>query len=147
MSFYSRYLAINFVLKMTAVKSIGEKNKTGIQAQFLAEVEFGNPRTKDCRNFGICRVYPMGLDHKITTCKCKFAQAIITILDNDKVELDFLKSTITPTTYKLFFGGNYFLIPTDFRYDFFKDKAYSFHIASGSYPIIENDSLIKVIFE
>ena len=105
--------------------------------QFIAEVEFGIP-SKDCRNFGICRINIYG---EYGNCK-HAAQAIVSIF-NQNIELDFLKSTINSATYKKFFSKERFLVVEEFLY---KKGNYSFYIRKGNYPIIENDSLIKVVF-
>ena len=118
------------------------KNKQKIKTQFLAEVVFGRP-SKDCVNFGICRIESLGAPPKNCNCKDQCSQGIVSIFNERYVEVDFLKSTVNDTTYQQFFANKRFIVEEEFLH---KKEDCSFYIGVGNYPIIENDSLIKVIF-
>jgi len=113
-----------------------------IKSQFLAEVVFGRP-SKDCVNFGICRIESLGAPSKNCNCKSQCSQGIVSIFNPTHIEIDFLKSTVNATTYQQFFANKRFIVEEKFLYQ--KENC-SFYIGVGNYPIIENDSLIKVIF-
>jgi len=124
--------------------SINQNPNNKIKLQFLAEIEFGNAKTKDCRNYGICRIFPVGKGEVLRRCTCGWAQAIITVFDKNQCEIHFLKGTINPFTYKRNFSNKLFIMEDDFQWDFFqKERIY---IPSGQYLIIENNSLLKIDF-
>ena len=114
-----------------------------IKTQFLAEVVFGRP-SKDCTNFGICRIDYFGSPTKNCNCKNADAQAIVSIFEQDYIELDFLKASLSKAVYQKFFAKKTFLIEEDYLQETAEQRIY---IAKGLYPIKENNSLIKVIFQ
>lgn len=136
-------IPINLLLKkeMLQTKSFIRKRHK-IKAQFLAEVIFGKP-SKKCVNFGICRIDPIGFAEK--TCKCKYRkiQAIVSIFDEDYLELDILKTSIRQLTYEKYLSKRFFLVEEDFH---FAHEGYFVCIKRGYYKIIENNTLVKVIF-
>jgi len=116
-----------------------------IKAQFLAEVQFGMP-SKKCANYGICRVVPLGTETREnlgTVCEKRKCLGIITIFNQKHIEMDFLKKDISVALYRKYFEKGTFLVQEDFLYE---EPLYKISISKGDYPIIENNSLIKVIF-
>jgi len=123
------------------------KKPEEIKTQFLADVEFGI-LSKNCRNFGICRIIPVGSIQQVDEkkrCKTVSIKAIITLYNKKHVELDFLKFTISPQVYQKFFRDNYFLIEETFQDNFFADLNYHCTILPGKYETIETNGLIKII--
>ncbi len=117
---------------------------SGIKTQFIAEVEFGRP-SKDCRNFGICRIHPVGEYQKICTCSEEHTFAIVTVFDQNYVEFDFLRQSICSNDYKKFFSKGKFKVEEDFKYVQAEDDAHHFIIAKGEYYIFEDNSIIKIV--
>jgi len=143
MSFDDKYITSNFDRKEEMIRTKQQaRNKQKIKTQFLAEVVFGRP-SKECVNFGICRIEALGELPKDCSCKSQCAQGIVSIFNPTHIEIDFLKSTINTTTYQQYFADKRFIIEEEFLH---KEENCSFYIGVGNYPIIENDSLIKVIF-
>ncbi|HMQ59998.1 MAG TPA: hypothetical protein PKE06_04975 [Flavilitoribacter sp.] len=118
-----------------------------IQFQILAEVEFGVV-SKKCRNFGICRITPAKLDDLgSATTQDRKSTAIATVFCKNHVEMDFLKHSITSSTYDRYFSCKRFLVDEDFEYSLPQSKSVDFSIQKGEYDIQENNTLIKVIFK
>lgn len=114
-----------------------------IKTQFLAEVVFGRP-SKDCINFGICRISIFKYPTSNCVCKGANTQAVVTIFEQNYIELDFLKASMSKTIYQKFFGRKKFIVEEDFLKETTNQRIY---IAKGIYPIRENNTLIKVIFQ
>jgi len=120
-------------------------SKPIIKAQFLAEVQFGMPSRK-CANYGICRIVPLGTKTRETlciVCEKRKCLSIITIFNQNHIEMDFLKKDISATFYRKYFAARTFLVQENFLYE---EPLYKISISKGDYPIIENGSLIKVVF-
>ena len=119
-----------------------------IKMQFFAGVELGVP-SKKCKNFGICRITPIGmLEEAIfeSNCKCQ-CKGILTLLEDDTIELYFLKRSINPADLKKHFSSGKFWVEEDFFFNFPKDDIYSFRIKSGVYPVTVSNSLVQVKFD
>ena len=80
-----------------------------IKFQFTAEVEFGMP-SKKCNNFGICRIHPVAQYKENCNCRQGKSLAVITIYNDDYIELDFLRYTISTSLYDKFFENGKFKI-------------------------------------
>jgi len=106
-------------------------------------VVFGRP-SKECVNFGICRIEAIGAIPMDCSCKSQCSRAIVSVFNTSSIEIDFLKSTIDTATYQQHFANKRFIIEEEFLH---KKENTTFYIGVGNYPIIENDSLIKVIFQ
>ena len=120
-------------------------SKPTIKAQFLAEVQFGIP-SNNCANYGICRLVPFGNNPKEKLCAACMERkclGIITIFKHKHVEMDFLKKDISAALYKKHFTNQTFEVQEKFYY---QNPLFEITIEKGNYPIIENNSLIKVIF-
>lgn len=125
---------------MVAVKSLA------IETQFVAEVEFGMP-SKKCNNFGICRITPIGQAKKVcTSCSKTNKYVVVTVYNKDHIEMDFLRHSIDPDVYKRHFSTGKFLVEEDFMYDFVENKNHHFKVKKGSYYVIENSSMFKIVF-
>ena len=110
-----------------------------IKCQFLGHVEFG-VLSKVCRNYGICKIVPI-------TDNCdsplKEINVIVTVFNEEHVELDILKTAISKECYNIYFSREKFLVQEDF---YFNCDEFSFKIKKGDYLIRKNRSLIKLIF-
>lgn len=126
---------------------IQEVKKFNIQAkitnQFLAEVEFGMP-SKDCNNFGICRIHLMNQNAPLALRCCKSATAVITINNRNQVQFHFLRKTICASTYAKIFAGLSFLVLEE--YNSINLEGIEINILPGEYPIINQDAFIQVNF-
>lgn len=114
-----------------------------IKNQFLAEVEFGMP-SKECRNFGICRITPI---RGVVSPERKRSQAIITLLNNNHLEMDFLKAFLSKKNYEKFLAKKKFLVEEDYHYSANEDQHLNFRILKGEYFIKERSSLISIVFQ
>lgn len=121
-----------------------------IQTQFVAEVEFGMPSRK-CRNFGICRIHPLTDNFQETFCGCKAdanrSSAVITVYNPNYIEFDFLKNSISAKDYDKFFSDGKFKIREQYSFSYFDDQKTNFTITIGEYYVIENNSMLKVVFQ
>lgn len=115
-----------------------------IKSQFIAEVEFGMP-SKQCRNFGICRITPIGGEKPLQDFSNSQAVAIVTIFDQHIIELDFLRCTINATDYRMFFSKGSFLVEEDYDHSKRSGTPNQFTVLKGQYMVDENNSLIKVV--
>ncbi|MEO1515858.1 MAG: hypothetical protein AAFV95_12625 [Bacteroidota bacterium] len=134
-------------------QTLAQTNGKGhsINAQFIAGVELGVPSRK-CRNFGICRITPIeGLtasqwrSDKLQSCQAPF-KGIVTVLDDQSVEIDFMKESISEENVDKYFSGTHFLMEEAFHFTYETDSDYNFSIAKGKYPIYRTGQLIKVAF-
>lgn len=75
---------------------------------FFATVRFGMP-SKDCRNFGICRIEVVDGKHPIQT---HYAKVLAWFTKNEEgcLEFSFLKTSLTAGTKAHFFKNDTFLI-------------------------------------
>jgi len=118
------------------------------QTTFFADVEFGNPKTKDCRNFGICRIHALGktkYNNKKSYQKCATI-AKITVFNRHHVAMDFLPNNIHAHVYQKYFSTNTFTVDEDYTYTSEK-REHNFKISKGSYAIKKGKQLLKVIFK
>ena len=123
---------------------IDQIKSIAIKAQFVAEVEFGIP-SKNCKNFGICRIHPIGSTQNLCTCSHSGVFAVITVY-SDYAELDFLRHSISPESYSKYFSSGKFLVQEDFEYSEMENERTHFSICKGEYYVVENNSMIKVLF-
>ena len=104
-------MTIRHKAKKTASKAISHK------IDFYGEVEFG-VLSKNCNNFGICKIskfninYPKYLPEK--KCKCKSTIAAFIYLDNDSLEIRFLKKSMCIATARKYFSEPYFKIEENY---------------------------------
>lgn len=142
--------APNLIMKNQMV--ITRKYPT-IKAQFMAGIELG-VLSKNCKNFGICRITPISQvravrpvekKRKGCNCQCRHScKGIVTLLDNELVEIHFLRSSIGRASFKKYFLSGHFLIEEDFFYIDEIEAAVQFGIAKGAYPVQLVDGLVKV---
>ena len=114
-----------------------------IKSQFLASIEFGMP-SKECRNFGICRINPI---RGVAFPEKKKRKAIVTLLDNHQLEMSFLKTSISTRDYQKFLANKRFLVEEAYLFNNQEDQALSFKILPGRYFINEQSSLISITFQ
>ncbi len=79
------------------------------QKEVYVSIRFGNPKSDDCQNFGLCKIE--SFDHTIGTFQIrpKYALAKL-IFEDNQVQLQFLKSSMTSGTQQQYFGKGEFLI-------------------------------------
>ena len=121
-----------------------------IKLQFFAGIELGVP-SKDCRNFGICRITPVGelespADRLGKRCGCNQCKGVITVLENNDVEISFLRKTITASDYNKYFVSGYFLVDEDHSFPGENGEPDQIQIQKGKYPVSIDTSLIKIAF-
>ena len=121
-----------------------EIQKKKIKAQFFAEVEFGI-LSKDCVNYGICRITTMS--EKGLCKKCNHSTAIITVFDENHVEFNFLKHSITTATYKKYFSRKIFIVNECYiNQEKEGNEGVKFKIKKGKYTVSEDASFFKIKF-
>lgn len=122
--------------------------------QIIAEIVFGMP-SKDCKNYGICRVISNSVIPRSAnvckdgTCINYTATSILTLLDNEKIELHCLRSTLSPETINKHFNNKYFLVQEDYHLstDICQElDVDQLSIKKGKYKIKRTKSLIKIKF-
>ncbi len=114
-----------------------------IKNQFLAAIEFGMP-SKQCKNFGICTIAPI---RGMVFSKKKKRKAIVTLLDNDHLEISFTKTSISIKDYQKFLANKNFLVEEAYTFKDKENQALSFRILPGSYFINEQASLFSITFQ
>ncbi len=129
---------------------------TSVKIQFIADVEFGVP-SKKCRNFGICRINPIKnsnslssqeIDAKCGGCKKnKAVESVISILNNDVVEISFLRFYINELDHYDHFNTGRFIVEEDFDFLMEGKSIISFKIKKGLYPVKLSEAFITVVFE
>ncbi len=113
-----------------------------ISAQFIGEITFGMP-SKNCANFGICRIDIMGKEESKGSCTGKRSKGIISLFCKNYLEMDFLKHSMSMETINRYFSMPTFLVLEDYAFDY---ENFQIIIPKGEYPIMESNSMIKVIF-
>ena len=126
-----------------------------IKIQFVAEVELGVP-SKKCKNFGICRIFPRSRfliqeeqDASIQLDDCphkKLLEGVVTVLQNDQVEICFLRNFIDELTLHNHFGSGKFKVEEDFHFSKAGTTKVNFVIKKGVYKIKMNQSLVTILF-
>ena len=117
-----------------------------IICQFVAEVEFG-VLSNNCNNYGICSIAQVSPHKKLRPEKDRGAIGVISISDQNEVEIDFFKTTIRDQTYLWFFSRDKFLVQEDFLFKAKDNDLVDFKIKRGIYQIMEGSSFIKVKFD
>ncbi len=127
-----------------------------VKFQFIADVEFGVP-SRNCRNFGICRINPtknskslssQTIDDQCKGCKKdKHVKSVISIMNNDVVEISFLKFYINELDYYNHFNTGKFIVEEDFDFSMEGKPTISFKIKKGLYSVKLNETFITVVFE
>ena len=113
-----------------------------IKAQILMEIEFGSP-SKKCKNYGICNMMPLRGESVIKPNLDKKSTGLVTIYENNHVEIDFFKYSLGSSTYLKFFQRNSFLIEEQFNFS--RDKI-EFSICEGEYLMIKSNNFIEIDF-
>jgi len=124
-----------------------------IISQFITEVEFGAP-SKDCRNFGICRIHVISKstsikEYNLKSCKCNHACALISFTNHQNIEMIFFKNSLSSKSIHKFFHEKYFKVEEDFYFNSSVQPKHSFSdckIKKGAYPIIETIGSYIVVF-
>jgi len=79
------------------------------QKEINLSIRFGNPKSEDCQNFGLCKIESFNETIEKFQIRPKYAFAKLTVEDN-QVQLRFLKSSMTSNTQQQYFGKGNFLI-------------------------------------
>ena len=135
------------------VSQIHNFKDSPVNAQFIADVEFGVP-SKNCKNFGICRINPikdsnsLNKQEKENECEgCKNSKAVksvISILKNGVVKISFLRFFVTELKQTNHFEKGRFIVEEDFNFSMNEDV--HFQIKKGIYAIRLSTAFITVIF-
>ena len=126
-----------------------EKARTG-PGQLLVDVEFGVP-SRQCVNYGICRIELAGAPPRRKNGKCKQCSgwALASAPENSLLELAFLPDSISPQTRQQHFGRGYFLIEEAYALPVSLCSKLGIPAATigcGQYRIVENGRLLIVRF-
>lgn len=114
-------------------------------------IEFGTP-SKECANFGICRVQMLNKGFELKppdTCDCK-GIGYIDKIENGLLKIIFPKIYLSQKAAGKHFGNGHFQIDEQFVLPQFlkeKLKLETAFISSGNYPIIENEEFYEVYLE
>jgi hypothetical protein len=115
------------------------------------EVDFGNPRYKDCRYLGICRInyYNSASPSLMPSCCPNRARGFIRRWEETGVELIFPKENMAPATLERHFGSGWFTIVD--AYELSADMAQRLGIAGftfepGRYPVRELGNSLHIVF-
>jgi len=142
-------LQINF-LRMKYRPKLYDK-LPAIKLQFMAGIELGVP-SKDCKNFGICRITPVGKTNALPNrskeeCGCgDQCRGVVTVLESNEVEICFLRKTINSADYSKYFMSGYFLVEEDHSFPDENNLPEQIQIFKGEYPVSIDASLIRVVF-
>lgn len=127
---------------------------TSVKFQFMADVELGVP-SRQCRNFGICRVHPIGganLENRqleVLNKKCTKRNPIggvVSVMESGNVEICFLKHHIDEMSYHKYFISGKFKVEEDFYFSKSANSEEEFTIKKGSYPLTIGKTLITILF-
>lgn len=115
------------------------------------EVDFGNPRSKDCLNFGICRInfFNGKSFNLLPSCCPNRAYGFIRLNGQCRVELVFPKGNMAPATLEKHFGSGWFTVEEACHLP--KQMAdelglSSFTFQPGRFPIWEENETLHVYF-
>lgn len=115
------------------------------------EVDLGNPRSKDCLNFGICRInFYHGKGFNILPSCCpNRAYGFIRLNERYRVELVFPKENMAPATLEKHFGSGWFTLEE--AYALPKQIAEELGLSSfifqpGRFPVWEENETLHVSF-
>ena len=92
-----------------------KNNKIRInQEAVYVQIRFGNPTAGDCRNFGICKMEVY--EGTVSEFQKKHGYALARfIIDNDKIQIIFEKSSMTEECRDLYFGKGFFLVEAEVK--------------------------------
>jgi len=126
-----------------------------VRFQFLAEVELGVP-SKKCKNFGICRIYPLGKfktlgdgasSFVIGKCERKGPiGGVVSVMEDNSVEISFLKHYIKLLNQQEHFSMGKFRVEEDFYFRSEEMPDFNFQIKKGEYPFKIDKALITILF-
>ncbi len=117
-----------------------------------ADLEFG-VFSKDCRNFGICKIHQNSFvplyASKEKKCRCNHALTKIIYDANGHLSMQFFKSELSNHARKKYFANKFFKMEESLDLPKFlcdKMKCKSFLIREGMYKILEYQSFFSVKF-
>jgi len=116
-------------------------------------VEFGNPRKRDCRGVGICNVELAGSLPSLNACRCKSCSspAFLSYTPrNNKIQLHFRRKAISYQVYHQQFRNGLFRLEEDYIFakDFVRKCGLptDARIKRGLYPIQEKGDHLRIYF-
>jgi hypothetical protein len=136
---------------LTDFENIDSSVRKILAEEVPAEIDLGNPRHSDCRNFGICRINYLNRAafNLMPSCCPGRAQGYMRRWEKTGVELVLLKDKMAPATLERHFGSGWFIITN--AYELSADMAQRLGIAGfrfepGNYPVRETADRLHVIF-
>ncbi len=118
----------------------------------FVNVEFGNPKRRNCEGMGICNVELAGSLRSLQSRRCKacFAQAFLSYTPNKgKVQLEFRRRDISTKAYKKQFSNGLFRIEEDVVFSQVLIQACGLPkdavVKRGLYPIQERGGRIRFV--
>lgn len=130
---------------MSQYQNINIRKVPEVKIQFLAEVQLGI-QSNNCRNFGICNISPIGYEGPKRCCGGKSVIAVTTIFNNNRMDLDFLSSSIPLPVYWKTFSTEKFLVQEKYQFYYDREMELKVDITPGTYKIEERAGFIKVKF-
>ena len=118
------------------------------QKTIHVSIRFGNPRSSNCRNFGICKMEVFEGPIAEFQKRPEYALARINI-HNNEIQIMFEKSTMILESQELYFGRKFFLVESDVILDKSIIKKLGIgktKLKAGKYPVIETCSNYNVNF-
>lgn len=138
--------------------SIGRKSKINLAEKdseilrFFASVEFG-VLSKNCKNYGICRLNPLGVGiqevKKKNGCKPANCIASVTYYNEQQLKLEFQESRIKPADKKKYFDSGYFIVEENFSTTFCLGENHAekhITVRKGKYRVKEAGRMLTVKF-
>jgi len=118
--------------------------------RFYANVEFGMP-SKNCANFGICRIHPVNHVNtpKKNCCKSKTFSAKISYYHSSKIEMSFEINKIGASCREKYFSSKYFRVEEEYNVTLQvnqDENKIDVEIKEGNYLIIRTKKEYRVIF-
>ncbi len=114
----------------------------------LVSIEMGDPRTPDCRNFGICRVNLWSAEDPPPGCGCHLC-SWINLEAGAVVRLGFIRQTIPPQIYAIHFKRNHLVLPSDCTVseavsEQILGKPGIMTLRAGAYPVYRCPGILEV---
>ena len=117
----------------------------------IAEVVLGMP-SRDCRNFGICKIDLVGRNDRLNNILSKTALnktvAGISVTENKVLELAFIRKLMGPTTEQRYFSDRFLIVePISLSANICQQLGIKqFEIKAGAYEITASNTFFIVRF-
>lgn len=114
--------------------------------QFLADVRLGMPSQK-CTNYGVCHIDAIHLDEQYIPKTKPYLKAVISVYEENRVEMAFLQSSLDQGVISNHFNHNHFLVMEEYQFHDENHQLPSFTISTGTYPVERSNGFLSVCFE